>query len=195
MAPLLCSHANNGGAAYIIFTEEDSAVSQITKRALEQSLKNLLLQKPITKITINDMGAATVLMAAGLDLPSNIHGIIADCGFTSPHAIWKHVANNNLHIAFGLRGAIADEMLKQKIQMGSDEYSTVEALQSSTIPVMLIHGTDDHFVPVEMTYENYKACAGPKRLLIVPGADHGMSYFVKKDRYEEEIKRFWRDFD
>ena len=195
MAPLLCSHANNGGAAYIIFTEEDSAVSQITKRALEQSLKNLLLQKPITKITINDMGAATVLMAAGLDLPSNVHGIIADCGFTSPHAIWKHVANNNLHIAFGLRGAIADEMLKQKIQMGSDEYSTVEALQSSTIPVMLIHGTDDHFVPVEMTYENYKACAGPKRLLIVPGADHGMSYFVEKDRYEEEIKRFWRDFD
>ena len=170
-------------------------MSQITKRALEQSLKNLLLQKPITKITINDMGAATVLMAAGLDLPSNIHGIIADCGFTSPHVIWKHVANNNLHIAFGLRGAIADEMLKQKIQMGSDEYSTVEALQSSTIPVMLIHGTDDHFVPVEMTYENYKACAGPKRLLIVPGADHGMSCFVEKDRYEEEIKRFWRDFD
>ena len=68
------------------------------------------------------MGAATVLMAAGLDLPSNVHGIIADCGFTSPHAIWKHVANNNLHIAFGLRGAIADELLKQKIQMGSDEY-------------------------------------------------------------------------
>ena len=66
------------------------------------------------------MGAATVLMAAGLDLPTNVHGIIADCGFTSPHAIWKHVANNNLHIAFGLRGAIADEMLKQKIQMGSD---------------------------------------------------------------------------
>lgn len=60
---------------------------------------------------------------------------------------------------------------------------------------MLIHGTDDHFVPVEMSYENYKACSGPKRLLIVPGADRGMSYFVEKDRYEEEIKRFWRDFD
>ena len=46
-----------------------------------------------------------------------------------------------------------------------------------------------------MSYENYKACSGPNRLLIVPGADHGMSYFVEKDRYEEEIKRFWRDFD
>lgn len=27
-----------------------------------------------------------------------------------------------------------------------------------------------------MTYENYKACAGPKQLLIVPGAEHGMRY-------------------
>ena len=30
-------------------------MSQITKRALEQSLKNLLLQKPLTKITVSDI--------------------------------------------------------------------------------------------------------------------------------------------
>lgn len=30
-------------------------MSQITKRALEQSLKHMLLQKPLTKITINDI--------------------------------------------------------------------------------------------------------------------------------------------
>lgn len=30
-------------------------MSQITKRALEASLKNLLLQKPLNKITINDI--------------------------------------------------------------------------------------------------------------------------------------------
>lgn len=33
------------------------------------------------------MGATTVLMAAGLDLPNNVHGIAGDCGFTSPQAI------------------------------------------------------------------------------------------------------------
>lgn len=32
-----------------------SAMSQITKRALEQSLKNLLMKKPLTKITISDI--------------------------------------------------------------------------------------------------------------------------------------------
>ena len=30
-------------------------MSQVTKRALEQSLKNLLLKKPLTKITVNDI--------------------------------------------------------------------------------------------------------------------------------------------
>ena len=32
-----------------------SEMSQVTKRALEQSLKNLLLKKPLTKITVNDI--------------------------------------------------------------------------------------------------------------------------------------------
>ena len=35
--------------------ERGVAVSQITKRALEQSLKNLLLKKPLTKITVSDI--------------------------------------------------------------------------------------------------------------------------------------------
>lgn len=40
---------------YIYFLREEKTMSQVTKRALEQSLKNLLLKKPLTKITINDI--------------------------------------------------------------------------------------------------------------------------------------------
>lgn len=141
------------------------------------------------------MGATTVLMAAGLALPDNVHGIVGDCGFTSPHAIWKHVANNNLHIAFGIRGAVADALYEKKIQTDTADYSTMDALQNSSVPVMLIHGTDDHFVPVEMTYENYKACSSPKKLFVVPGAGHGMSYYVDKEGYEAVIQDFWRQYD
>ena len=39
------------------------------------------------------------------------------------------------------------------------------------------------------------ACAAPKRLLIVPGADHGMSYLIDKDGYETAVRRFWEEFD
>lgn len=138
------------------------------------------------------MGATTVLMAAGLELPENVCGIIADCGFTSPHAIWKHVVKNNMHLSYRrLRIAVANAYCKQKIQMGANEYSTVKAMQQCSVPVLFIHGTDDHFVPVEMTYENYKACTAPKYLHIVPGAEHGMSYFVDRAGYEEAVKAFW----
>lgn len=142
------------------------------------------------------MGAATVLMAAGLDMPENVCGICADCGFTSPDAIWRHVMNDNMHIRYsGLMETVANEICRQKTDFGANDYSTVDALKSTGIPVFLAHGTDDTFVPVTMTYENYKACASPKRLLIVPGADHGMSYYVEKENYEASVKDFWKNFD
>lgn len=142
------------------------------------------------------MGATTVLMAAGLPLPENVHGIMADCGFTSPHAIWKHVMERNLHLYYsGISAAIANDMCKKKIQIGAKDYSCTDAMKECKIPVLFVHGTDDKFVPVEMTYENYKACAAPKRLLIVPGAEHGMSYLINKEEYQKTVLDFWRDFD
>lgn len=142
------------------------------------------------------MGAATVLMAAGLDLPENVHGIMADCGYTSPHAIWKHVVNNNLHMSYGgFTAAVADDICKKKIQMGTKEYSSTDAMRECKVPVFFVHGTDDRFVPIEMTYENYKACTAPKRLLVIPGAEHSMSYLIDKRAYEKALKEFWEDFD
>lgn len=142
------------------------------------------------------MGASTVLMTAGFDLPENVHGIIADCGFTSPHAIWKHVVENNLRLHYDdMMSSFADEMCRAKIQFGSKDYSCLDAMAECKVPVLFIHGTDDTFVPVEMTYENYKACVSPKRLLVVPGAGHGMSYVIDRELYEQTIRQFWTDFD
>lgn len=139
------------------------------------------------------MGASTVLMSANLEMPENVKGIIADCGFTSPHAIWKHVAVNNLKIPYGVVGVFADNICKKKIMISSKDYSTVMALRESKVPVALIHGTDDHFVPVTMTFDNYKACTSKKSLFVVPGANHGLSYRIDKAGYEKFILDFWSD--
>lgn len=141
------------------------------------------------------MGAATVLMASDLSLPARVRGIIADCGFTSPDAIGRHVVEKNLHLSYRFRGGAADALCKKKNQVGIRSCSAPGALRSSQIPVLLIHGADDSFVPVSMSYENYQACAGPKELLIIPGADHAMSYYVDRPRYESALLRFWERFD
>ena len=140
------------------------------------------------------MGAATVLMAAGFpELPENVAGIIADCGFTSARAEWQHVSENNLHMGYRRRRAHVDALCRRRIEMKSDDYSTLDAMEVCRIPILFIHGADDTFVPVSMTLENYAACQAPKRLLIVPGANHGMSYFYDKAGYEESIRQFFRE--
>lgn len=138
------------------------------------------------------MGATTVLLAAGLELPDCVRGVIADCGFTSPHAIWKHVAERNLHLNYALHQGWVDWLCRRRLQMEMGDASTVDAMAACRVPVLFVHGSDDSFVPVEMTYENYKACAGPKELLIVPGASHGLSYLVETERYQKTLKEFWK---
>ena len=141
------------------------------------------------------MGATTVLMTAGFKLPENVKGIIADCGFTSPKDIFKHVVENNFHIPYGLYSTVADDLCKKRLQVKASDYSCADALKNSTVPVLFIHGTDDRFVPISMTFENYKACAAPKRLLTVVGAEHGMSYLIDKEAYEAAVKDFWQTYD
>ncbi len=142
------------------------------------------------------MGATTVLMTAGFDLPSNVKGIVADCGFTSPNEIWKHVVRKGFHLPYGkIQSSFADKISRKKSGIGACEYSTIDAMKNCKVPVLFIHGTDDSFVPVNMTYKNYKACASPKRIFVVPCADHGMSYIENKKGYEDEVKNFWQDYD
>lgn len=161
---------------------------------IKWAISNVSDTLPIYLVGIS-MGASTVLMTAGLDLPKNVHGIMADCGFTSPHDIFKHVSENNLHLSYGIIGRLAGDICKKKIQVGTKDYSTQEAMQCCKVPVLFVHGTDDTFVPIWMTYENYKACAAEKKLFVVPGAQHGMSYLVDTDGYQAVSKEFWQKFD
>lgn len=141
------------------------------------------------------MGASTVLMTAGLELPENVKGVVADCGFTSAYDEWRYVVKDNLHLSYGFRGYMIDEICKKKINTNSKDITTITAMQNTSVPILFIHGSDDKFVPIRMTYENYKACKAPKRLLVVPGAGHGQSYYCEKENYENAVRALWREYD
>lgn len=140
------------------------------------------------------MGATTVLMTAGFpELPENVAGVIADCGFTSAKAEWKYISENNLRVPYDRRGKHVDALCRKRIELDSDAYTTLDAMKTCRVPILFIHGQADSFVPVEMTMQNYEACASSKRVLIVPGANHGMSYFLDREGYEAAVKAFFRE--
>lgn len=141
------------------------------------------------------MGASTVLMASSLDLPEGVRGVMSDCGFTSAYDIWRHVVSNNLHLPYGLYSYMIEGICKKRISADPKSITTLSALGKARVPVAFVHGSDDRFVPVGMTYENYKHCATPKEILIIPGADHGQSYYTEREKYEEFSRGFWAKYD
>ncbi len=135
------------------------------------------------------MGAATVLMASDLDMPGNVAGIVADCGYDSPKAIIQRVIKM-LH--YPPRAAYAMVRLGGRIYGGFDieAHDAPRALANTKIPVLLIHGEDDRFVPCDMSRASFEACASQKTLFTVPEAGHGLSYMIDPEGYQGAIRRF-----
>lgn len=136
------------------------------------------------------MGATTVMMAANLDLPENVRGIIADCGFTSAPDIIKKVARQAFKINATPVMPFLNIMCRLFGGFSLYETTTVKALSESDIPVFFIHGKCDGFVPCEMSKISHKAARGEKHICIVDNADHGLSFLVDSDNIKRQISEF-----
>lgn len=138
------------------------------------------------------MGATTVMMAAGLNLPPQVKGMVADCGFTGFGAMVRHMLKKSFHLPLWPFYPIADKIFQKKTGC-SFAASTTESLKKSSLPILLIHGTEDHFVLPEMSRVNYKASAAggeDKRLLFIEGAAHGKSIYEDTETVFSAIRDF-----
>lgn len=143
---------------------------------------------PIILVGIS-MGAATVLMASELELPENVKGIIADCPYSTPKGIILKVAKD---LKFPVKISYPFIYLSALIfgHFRLTDASPAEAVKHTNIPILLIHGEGDGFVPCSMSKEIYDACASKATLVTIPNADHGMSYLEDAVRYEQVILDF-----
>lgn len=135
------------------------------------------------------MGAATVMMSCTMQ-PSQVKGLICDCGYSSIKGIFYAVAHQK-----GLPPKPCYLLLKLSSKLlgrfDIEECSSVASLSQCQTPALFIHGTEDRFVPYYMAQENYDACASSnKRLLSVPGAGHGMSIYVDESSYTAAVNSF-----
>lgn len=136
------------------------------------------------------MGGATVLMASGLKLPPQVKGIISDCGFTSPKYVFTHVLHSMYHLPAFPMIQISDFVNKKKAGYGLDECNAAREVQKAVVPILLIHGDHDTFVPCSMCEEIYKNCASSAKKLIIKGAAHAESYYKDMEAYENALDDF-----
>ena len=137
------------------------------------------------------MGATTVLLASALELPSNVKGIIADCGFTSPRDILADVSTKIIKINPTILLMSTDIFCRIFAGFSLNEMSTTRAMGKNHLPILFAHGTGDRLVPHHMTQEAFDACTAQKYLVLAKDAEHGMSYFAENERYIEAIKNLF----
>ncbi len=135
------------------------------------------------------MGAATVLMASDLELPGNVVGIMADCPYSSPAAIIRKVAKE---LGYPEKLAWPVIYLGARLFGGADmnESTATASVEHTSLPILLIHGEDDRFVPCHMSREIYAHCHSPAQLHTFPEAGHGLCYILDPKRYEKICVEF-----
>ncbi len=134
------------------------------------------------------MGAATALMACELNLPYCVKGIIADCPFSSPSEIIRKVSRD--------RG-FPSRLLYPFIKLGAiifggfnpDASSPVSAVKKARIPILLIHGLGDSFVPAYMS-DKIASASECVRYVRIKDAPHALSILYDRELYVSSIKNF-----
>lgn len=135
------------------------------------------------------MGAATVLMASGLTLPDNVKGIVADCPYSRPLDIILHVGKSNPLPNWAIR---IFAILGAKIYGGFDllETDAAQSVANSKIPVLIIHGDSDTFVPPDMSELSHATDPSLVQRLTFPGAEHALSFLSDTPRYKKVVREF-----
>ena len=136
------------------------------------------------------MGAATVLMTAGEELPDNVKLVVAD----SPYSSVKDLFDYQLDRMFNLpsfpvlpaTGMVTDYQAGYNFK----EASVLEQVKKADVPILYIHGGSDSFVPTAMTELLYENTQTEKEMFIVPGASHGESIVLDREGYLETLYGF-----
>lgn len=149
-------------------------------------------ETPVTLAGVS-MGAATVLMASDLELPENVKGIIADCPYSSPRAILRKVISEDMHLPLWAAWPVLSlgAWLFGGFRLSSP--GALDAVQKAKVPILLIHGEDDRFVPCEMSRQIARAGLDAGRdiqLETFPNAGHGLSFMEDRERYASVVSSF-----
>ncbi len=152
----------------------------------------ILNENPNAEIILHgvSMGAATVLMTSGEEIPSNVKAIVADCGYTS---VWDEFAYQ-LDDLFSLPEfpILNVSSMVAKIRAGYflREASSLEQVKNSKTPILYIHGDKDDFVPYYMMEELYNATSSEKEMLTIKGAEHAKASEVDPETYWNTVNNF-----
>lgn len=161
--------------------------SELDRFDIASWVKKIKEMYPSTKVFLhgNSMGAASVVHTSDMDI--GVSGIIADCGFTSILDITNYLIKDMFKLpSFPfINMARLNAWIFAKVSF--DKSNSKRIVKNSKVPIVFISGTEDNYVPVQMTIDTYENCTSKKYLLLVEGAGHVASYMKDSASYEKIV--------
>jgi pimeloyl-ACP methyl ester carboxylesterase len=76
----------------------------------------------------------------------------------------------------------------------NQRFDSLQMIPRIRIPVLLIHGTWDTIVPVQMAQQLYAAAPQPRQLVLIPGGEHEDSAAVGPIEYRQAVTAFIKQY-
>lgn len=137
------------------------------------------------------MGASTVCMTSGLDLPNNVKCIVSDCAYDNALNQFEYVSKHTVKLPAKLTLKILNSYSELRVGYKLENADAVKQVKKTKVPILFIHGTDDFLVPFYMLENLYNAT--PENLrekYIVKGADHTESQAKNPEKYNKTVMDF-----
>ena len=156
----------------------------------------IIKENPNAEIVLHgtSMGAATVLMTSGENLPSNVKAIVADCAYTSAWDEFSYQLETYLKVPSSYILNVTNMVTKLKAGYSLKEASALESVKKATVPILFIHGDKDKFVPYSMMDKLYDATISPKEKLTIEGGEHANSDLVSPFLYWLTLEDFLNQY-
>lgn len=141
------------------------------------------------------MGGATVCLYSSLPKPKNVKAIVSDCAYTSPYVLFENICDKSIIFTFFPGMKFFDFYLKHRIGFRLTDIDVKTAIKKCNVPILLIHGSRDKFVPFYMRDILYKHA--PKKYrhkYTVSGAGHAESLPTSGEEYKNQVKQFLANY-
>ena len=164
----------------------------LEKKDLLQWISRIAGKDPMANILLfgQSMGAATVMMTAGQPLPPQVKAVIQDCGYTSVWDVFSEQLKKLYKLPTFPIMHIASLISKKKAGYSFKEASPLEHIARCRIPILMIHGEEDTFVPYAYLDRLYERANSPKEKLVVHKAGHCMSIAKDNKLYWDTVDTF-----
>lgn len=153
-------------------------------------LKHRQRDAPVAIVGISLGGAATLL---GPDGPIPADALVLQAVYPR----FRQAIRNRIASRVGARPAYALEPLlsfqsRPRFGIWPSRIAPIDALRRYRGPVLIVGGMEDSSTPPDESRALFDAAPGPKRLLLVPGKDHGAITNNDDPAYRAELLRFLR---